>query len=325
MEPRYQVEKTMASLILDTTSHPSRSTDDLIIVEDLQLCISAMQGKIRDFWVTFRAYPPEKEMEAARDILKRRLEKLEHRLNQISTQDTKNVKFGEEQHLPMRYYYSFEDHSKPGWQMIVSQRPATLIFDTLMLFHLLNLHLYSDVHTISQVAKDLNTTNQPILSEYHQKAQNQRIDSVRYWATTVSARRALCHAAHILYFHQNLAATQHKRSTALDPICYVALSTGALLIWTFCTFNTYQSPIWPYPSIQLNNDPATPAVNILNLCCDPRTETRMEFWVETGSGPLVEIDGVELCFANVDRLIGKFKGLIPAEWKLAASIAPSIL
>ncbi|RDL40952.1 uncharacterized protein BP5553_00931 [Venustampulla echinocandica] len=325
MEPRFRSEKSMSSLIRNATSHSSSSTDDLILVEDVQLCLSAMQGNIRHFWETSRAHNLDEAAEAARDSLKQRLDKLKSRLDQMSSQDTDSAKFGEEPQLPMRYYYGYEDHSKPGWQRIVSQRPKALISDTLMLFHLLNLHLYSDVRTLSRVAKDRATANPPALSEHHQRAQELRIDSARYWTTTAAARRTLSHAVHILLLHQSLTPIWDMRSGALDPISYVALSTSALLIWTFCNFNGPQNPGCPYPLMPAYGCPTTSSMDILSLCCQPQSESQMEFWIDTGGRSFVEIDGVELCWRNVDVLVGRFKARIPDEWELAGIIAPGIL
>jgi hypothetical protein len=256
---------------------------------------------------------------------KRRLESWKHWILQSPIQQTDHIDFTIEQSLAMRYYYGMEDHSQPGWQLIVFDRAKTLILDTLMLYHLLALHLNANIQIIRQLAKE---TIEPdpgcVYGGINLKAQAKRESSTRAWVQSQSARRALCHATDILVCYSNVSGLENRQ---VDPIAYVGLSTAALVVWAYCIFGgdgcfdcnaefAVLPNIGPPSELTKWSVPSGPkASQVLSKDKDS--------WIETGHcrGALT---GIMLCRCNIKLLVAKFRACIRDGWEAADSVAPGI-
>ena len=295
-----------------------------MLVEDIQLGICAMRSRIWQLLERTRDDPASEVSNAIeRDSLKRRLDAWKHWLLQIPIQQTDQLDFSQEQHLAMRYYYGIEDHSQPGWQLIVFDRPKNLIFDTLTLYHLLNLHLYAEIRELTQLAKDkLRVQPTSALGEKFRNAAERREDSTRIWAESASVRRALCHATDILVSYNSISGLENNQ---VDPIAYVALSVSALVIWGYCMFGGKGCPacisegqILPFigaPVIELTKWSGSRSSQIF--------EKDKETWIEMG-GCRGAVTGLLLCRCNIDLLVARFRTCIRDGWNVADSIAPGI-
>lgn len=206
-EPTFRNEKSMSDMITDSTSESQNSTTEYpMLIEDIQLCISAIQSSM---WKLFHPAGTPKDCEIdvvlQKDTLRRRLDMLTSKLNRMTSQNLGSFEFGDEPHLPLRYYYGYEDHSVPGWKEIVSARVKSLHFDAIMLSLLFSLHLHADVSMLTQLARDQRLTTTEEESERHTRAREIRQMSVRAWANTSTARQAICYAVDVLVQHQTIS------------------------------------------------------------------------------------------------------------------------
>jgi hypothetical protein len=295
-----------------------------MLIEDIQLGICAMHNKSWHLRERIRDDPDQEIGNSIeRDALKRRFDAWKHLINQSPIQQTDHLDFSQDQHLAMRYYYGIEDHSDPGWQLIVFDRPKNLIFDTMMLYHLLNMHLFADIRTLNQLAKDKHPTDPMNLSgEIHLKAKERREMSIRKWVESASVRRALCHATDVLFSCNNISGHENSH---VDPIAFVALSVGALIVWACCMFDGKGCPDC------VSEEAILPAViapiTELTKWSGPRSsqvlDKNRETWIEMGDSRGA-ITGLPLCRCNINLLLAKFRGCIRQGWDVADMIAPGI-
>ena len=223
----------------------------------------------------------------------------------------------------MRYYYGMEDQSQPGWQLIVFDRPKSLIFDTLMLYNLLSLHLHADIRTLTQNAKDkLEADPTFVPREKYLKAREQREESTRAWVDSTTVRRALCHATNILVSYSGLSRLDENQA---DPIAYVALSVAALVVWTYCTNCREGCPACSSDAhiLAYCNAPVVELTRWSGLKTTQSFEKDREAWIEMDCCRGA-ITGIVLCRCNIDLLVAKFRGCIRDEWNVADTIAPGI-
>jgi hypothetical protein len=324
IEPESRSQTNICRIIRQPTLESFTPDEGLMLIEDIQLGICAMHSKVWHLRERIREGPDQEISNAIeRDALKRRLDAWKHLIFRIPIQQTDHMDFSQEQHLAMRYYYGIEDHSDPGWQLLVFDRPKTLILDTLMLYHLLSMHLFTDIRTLTQIAKDKHPPNpEGVSGEMYFKAKERREESTRTWTKSAAVRRALTHATDILVSYNNVSGLENSQ---IDPIAFVALSVGALIVWAYCMHNGNVCPdcisegqILPFldaPVVELTkwSGPKTSQV----------FERDKETWIEMGGCPGA-LTGLLLCRCNTNLLMAKFCDCIRKGWNVAETIAPGI-
>ena len=317
IEPISRSQTSIHRMILDAASDSIASAQSPMLIEDLQIAICSMQSSV--WQLSQQSNSPDGAL-VFPEFLKKQLESLRGRIMHISLQQSDGITFTQEQHLNMRYYYGKEDHSQAGWKNIVLARVKSLIFDTLMLYHLFSLHISADVRTLTQVAKDA-------LMGVRAQAREQREIMTREWTQTANARSALWHAADILLSHKRIDSVINKISgverNTLDPIAYVAISASALTVWAFCMFGAHGCEVClpDYPPHGL----IAIELTAWNLSTNEAAlEREKENWIETGGGCRISLDGIQLCRCNVDFLMTRFYACLPDGWELADVIAPNV-
>jgi hypothetical protein len=254
--------------------------NSLFFVEDIQMCMCATVPEIRQL----HKEPVESVAQSMFSVLKLKLDGLKCRLDQMASQQPNPASFGDEEHLPYRYYYGYEDPSQEGWQIAAIMRAKTLIFDALSFYHVLCMHLYSHVSKMRQLDKDLRNDN-TVLNERHRNAQDLRRLFIGQWADTFKASAALHHANQILSLHQSLALDCEFEKRGLDHMTFVGLRTAMLIVWTFCMFG--HKPCFH---------------------CDSSPDANNKIYVE--------IDGLQVCLCNTHELVEKFRAFCPERWGL---------
>ncbi|CZR56525.1 uncharacterized protein PAC_06414 [Phialocephala subalpina] len=322
-EPTYRDTKSMASLIagsaLDTTQ------EEPMLIEDIHLCLCAMQS---DIWRHYHNPAPRASCEfdnvLRRDTLRRQLDGLNSRLDQILAQNLSlsDLGFGQEVYLPYRYYYGYEDHTQPGRQETVTTRVKSILFDTVMLYFLLSLHLAVDIRKIAQITKDRRPDTIEELSEVHRVARVQRHTSMKDWAATPAARFALCQSVDVLVAYQNFKRGSGTSANVrtLDPICHAALSVGALVVWTFCKYYDYGCDVCTL-------EPMPVAEMTAWTMSGSQFSKEKESWIEMGERGTSfrpQLQGIQICQCNTEFLMNLFQVCLPNGWALADSIAPGI-
>jgi regulator of replication initiation timing len=270
----------MAEIYHIELSNFGSGNNSLFFVEDIQMCMCVIVPEIRNL----HKEPVESVALSAFTKLKIKLDGLKYRLDQMASQQPNVDSFGDEEQLPYRYYYGYEDPNQDGWQRSAIVRAKTLIFDALSFYHILCMHLYSDVSRMRQLAKDMRNDN-TALNEQHRKAQDSRRHFVSHWADTFKASAALHHASQILTLHQNLALDCEFEKRGLDAITFAGLRTAMLIVWAFCMFG--HKPCFH---------------------CDSHPDANNKIYAE--------IDGLQVCLCNTDELVQKFRGFCPERWGL---------
>ncbi|KAG0646616.1 hypothetical protein D0Z07_7504, partial [Hyphodiscus hymeniophilus] len=324
IEPQARRQTTICQIICEPALETYSSVDGLMLVEDIQLGICAMHSKIWHLRELSRDNTGQEISNAIeRDWLKRRLDAWKQLMGRIPLQQTDYIDFSQEQHLAMRYYYGCEDHSIPGWQLTVFDRPKNLIFDTIILYHLLSIHVSADIRILTQLAKDKHPGDSvKNEGEKYLKGKEQREASTRAWVKSASVRRALTHATDILVSYNNVSGLQNSH---VDPIVFIALSVSALIVWAYCMHGGEGCP----DCLSGEQDLPfldTPVVE-LTKWSGPNTcqvfEKDRETWIERG-GCRGALAGLNLCRCNVDLLMAKFRRCIRQGWNVADTIAPGI-
>ncbi|TVY12590.1 hypothetical protein LARI1_G009126 [Lachnellula arida] len=184
-EPFYRARKSLNDLILENTAENKSSStcNQPMLIEDIHLCLCAMQWKI---WKHAQSNSNQETNNASecskRQSLRKYLESVKSRLDEILAQKPhpSSPNFGHEKLLPYRYYYGIEDHTQAGWQEPVLDRLKDLLFDAQMLSLLLDLHLSLDIPSLVQVATDQNPSAIEEQSATFQRAREQRRLSIQY-------------------------------------------------------------------------------------------------------------------------------------------------
>ncbi|EKD13377.1 hypothetical protein MBM_08460 [Drepanopeziza brunnea f. sp. 'multigermtubi' MB_m1] len=317
-EPIYRSQKSISEIISESALAPIPGNETPMLVEDTQTCLAALQSSI---WKACASPASQVGLVLQKDSLRRQLDNIKSRLDTILNQDSGVLEFGQEEHLPLRYYYGYEDHARPGWQNVVVARVKGLLFDTIIFYHLLSLQLFAEVRTLTNLAKDRHLGTVEEASAVHRQAREQRITSMKQWGATPTARWSLCHAVDILAVHQNIAYHDGAGNGAsvrmLDPVAHIAVSVAALVIWVYCTLDIQGCEI------------CTPgSATIIELMrwsvSGAQYAKEKDTWIEEGKGCRVQLQGIQLCSCNVDRLVALFQVFVPESWTAADSIAPGV-
>ncbi|KAM0145647.1 hypothetical protein ACHAPG_011527 [Botrytis cinerea] len=324
-EPTYRNSKSMLSLIADNALNANSTQEQPMLIEDIHLCLCAIQS---DIWKysqnTIFQTDCRSNSILRKDMLRRRLDRLSSRLDQIMVQFVpySKINLGHDEHLPLRYYYGYEDHCLPSCYDAVTTRVKSMLSDAVMLYSLLSLHLSVDVNQLTQIARDQRLSTVEEFSEAHRLAREQRRTSMNGWASTSAVRFALCQSVDVLVAQQKFANGSGTSANiqASDPICYAALCVSALIVWTFCKFCDRGCEICVPGAI--------PVVELTTWSMPGSMFAKeKEAWIEMGDqGPMVrlQIQGIQLCNCNLASLISPFQACLPHKWALADTIAPGI-
>jgi hypothetical protein len=325
-EPLFRSDKSLHSMINESASESVLFREYPILIEDIQHYICAIQPSI---WKVsdHGEYSSDCEISIVlqKDTLRRRLESLKNRLDRIANQSSDNLKFGDDQCLPYRHYFGYEDQSQPGWQNCITARVQDLLFDSFILYNFFSLYLYAEIGTFSKLVKDQSLDPLREASQRHCQLREQRQLHIKKWIETPTARQALCHAVAILHAHQNLdpncQGTQAINKHTLDPMAYAALALGALVVWAYSTFNKLGCEAC-FLSSRLNSFHVVELTNWTTS--GPQLGKDKDTWIEMGSAIPVQLHGIELCKCNADLLTNLFRIYLPSDWELANVIAPGL-
>lgn len=303
-----------------TISNPRPLMSSLLMIEDIQLGICGMQCSVWRY-AQFRhrgltVVPSEKY---SQESLRDRLEAWKSQLEKTAAELSIQAKSPNAPDFPLKAYFGAESLDSPDWRDTVSIRISSLIFDTTMLYHLLSLHLCSDLRTLVIVAA---TKNGPCpLNSVKCASIEDEENRVRLWVSSRDARIALLHSATVvaslttgLDCHSSLAQLEVRNCTA-DPITYMTVAASALIAWTYIS----------YVAVTCNCLPETcysgPALELVGLKEGPE----LDKWILEGG--LAAVDGVSLCQCNTGLLMEKFEASLPSGkrwWEVGKATAPML-
>lgn len=311
-EPEQRRQETVSSMISERSF--SSITQPFILVEDIQIGMCVFQP---DIW----QYMEKIQIDLERDLsslirqksLRDGLDSWKRLYDQTAIGDPDPSLQGKTNLIPMKYYYGVEDHSKPGWQKIVLNRPLSLLFDTAMLYHLFGMHLHANIRSLRALALSKN--------DHHVFANaditNEREDRARHWTTVVCSRQAVWHASNIIAMHRSretlLTDKEKAINGSLDPIAHVAVAIGSLVVWAYCWFNGRGCALCISPNSIFST------VELMDLVTK---NEESEKWIEVGGW--AAMDGHTLCRCNADKLVELFPQCLPSgrnKWELANSLS----
>lgn len=295
------------------------STSQPMLIEDIQTCLCAAWASI---WRISKSQRLLKlsalNMNPEKVALKRRLDAMQSRLQRIADQIWGIANFGREPYLPSKYYFGSEDSSQSKSNDIVSARIQGLLVDALMLYHLLSLHLSSNIPILVRLAKDQHLTPVEEVSEIQGQARVERLNLTKKWVASSDARRALCHAVDILLANRSvrekvdLDTNVNRKSAQQDPIANVAQAFAALVIWAYSVYSDCACEIClPNPLI-----PVVELSRWSNFGFEVYKNEK-DAWIDTASDLRPQIQGIQICRCNASYLTETYKSYLPADWEVA--------
>jgi hypothetical protein len=298
-EPIGRETRTMCdSILYDVSTSDSGletfTTDPVssfFLVEDIQLAFCSIQEGI---W-TYREQQRNNSNNLMfgspqHDILYQRLEFWKQKLDEVylihNTQDLLST--------PMRFYHGIEDFSTPEWSSIVSNRPRSIYFDTVMLYHLLSLHLHIDVKSLQLLATQHVRNTNPEIEKGPLK------EKLKPWTQLPSARTAIWHATEVLARRSEWQSEQNM--SILDPINHMTVTVAALATWGYSYLGSQNCAICD-PTFGSNGLP-------LDLLDPVTSGPTMNSWIASG-GP-VAFGEFTLCRCNLYGIIEIFRKYMPS-------------
>lgn len=326
IEPAARSHTTMCNLIqviAQKSEILDDPTDGLMLAEDVQLGICSLQARL--WHRSMKSHMPDFSTVIELNHIKNRLETWRQWLNRIDISETDASGFTAERHWAMRFYYGLEDHTKSGWYNMVYNRQKSLVYDGIALYHLSHLHLYSNIRILSHLSKDLMPQSGLEGSgEVRQQAHQYRLNYVKEWAKASNSRRSLCHAAAIIGFYCDMTESMRE---SIDPIIYIALTVGALVVWAYESFAIHNCQACT-PGLQNQRLPDQLSPIELAKWADitrgPALEKEKEDWIEEGDG-LVLLRGMILCRCTLKSIVALYQSCVPVDWKIARTIAPGLV
>lgn len=311
IEPEIRAQNTIRDLIQNIAPDGISPADGIMLTEDIQLGLCSLQSSI---WHLSDQLRRNLDTNTAmqRSHLRAQLESWKRLLLRLPFSQSDPINFTQKQHMAMRFYYGFEDHSEPGWQSTVFARPKDLFFDALMHYHLLSIHLYADIRILRQLTQD--TSQGDLLTVYgspYEKEKLTRESGTVGWTQTKYARRALYHSAAVLALYNDLSELENKM---VDPIAFVALSASALVVWAYCTFGDVGCDICRGETRVYRGVNDVELMKWAETRDDDMLAKDRETWIEGGGGRLT-LDGTEVCRCHMEQLISKFQSCLPEGWQ----------
>ena len=311
-EPKSREQISLSELISTVIRDPGLLPTSQLLIEDVQSCLSAIQADIHKI-SSHRGTPQSEDISNViqKESLRTRLNALRTELDQIANQPN-NGEFGHEQHLPLRFYFGWEDQSQPQWQRRVLSRVNCLLFSTIMFYHLQSISLYSDIKMLAQIARDqISTSEGAEVSEIQQQAHSKREQWAQNWAQSPGGRRSICHAYDVLASQQNIKERYSIAKEQVDPMSHVALCAAALVISSFCKYYDQGCDLC-----------VTSPIGILEMTRWGNEEK--EAWIDMPYVCRPSVQGIQLCRCNSDFLVALFRPHLPDDWRLAEILAPGI-
>ncbi|KAL7936486.1 hypothetical protein V8C35DRAFT_295618 [Trichoderma chlorosporum] len=312
-EPMERSQYRVCDLALGSTQPIS----PVILVEDLQI---RMMGVTNYVWILnkMRGNPNPSLCVSSeqRELISARLKRCKLQLDGMTS-----IWKEPEQHkmhidFLLRAYSAQEEPFHDDWEKPVRDRFFSFVFSATMLYHLLNMHIYADVHSYMQ--------NLPVVSSPGVTPANLSSTppinnaEIHDWATSQEGRIAVSHAifAYRVY-GSTTSGPSNPKAEVIDPIAHMTIAAGAAILWTW---------------IQSNTSACT--------CLNMTLAGELDFgFVPLGAGKSPEVDhwirnggnlwlhGVHLCKCNVDVWLSPFAAILShgaKKWEVGNAFAQKL-
>lgn len=298
----------------EVLSNPTSSARSLLLIEDIQLGFCGIALGVWNHTQRRRrgARPSAPSNTDSQASLSWQLECWKEELRKVSNvciQSYLEEKTGE---YPFRAYHGREGDNPAQRDLMAISQVKSLISESLTLYHLQGIQLYSDLKTFRSVAAHLansmedSSNPSPRIQRYQSQLQ--------HWIGTPESRKALLHALSILETREkDVSNPSSEDGSSLNPIVHVATSASAMVIWAWVMFAEEACS-------------CVPGHNHINIGVDPpdlQSTTQLENWIQVGG--TVALQNTAVCRCFLDGWMARCAATLrdgDREWDLSYSIAP---
>jgi hypothetical protein len=314
-EPQHRERRKL----LEIAHNPEPFVVSQILVEDIQLALCGMLPSVWRHAQLRRCGSAVLPSDLNEESLSRRLDAWKLRLDEFAAIcQALSLSNGPAQY-PLRAYLGEEDQKTPSWRLVVLSRVTSLVSEATVFYHLLSLHIYADVQTLSNLAKNALTSGSTAMPDSAASTTPDQIAQLRQWAVSKNGRRALSHGLVVLRTAETAPSTQDFPDATLHAMTYLTLVVSAIVVWSWLM----NSGDLVECTCLLGLDPDQTSVYLDTSAED--WSSGLEQWVE--SGALTKLDGVPLCKCAAGRWMARFEAVLPKgtqAWGLSGRIAPML-
>ncbi|KAL7806418.1 hypothetical protein V8C44DRAFT_339209 [Trichoderma aethiopicum] len=315
--PSEPLERTQYR-ICDLALGSQQPIPPVILVEDLQI---RMMGVTNYVWILNKmrgspnpalcVSPDQKELISAR------LKRCKLQLDSITSLWTEPEQHKMHIDFLLRAYSAREEPFHEGWEKAARDRFSSFVFSATMLYHLLNMHIYADVHSYMHnlpvlSAAGASTAN---LSSLTTAAVNNA--QLQEWASSPDARVAVSHALFAYRVYGSATSSpSDRKSEVVDPIAHMTIAAGAAILWTWIQ-NTTATCTCMSPM------PLAGELDFGFVPLGAGQSPEVDHWILTGGN--VWLHGVHLCKCNVDVWLSPFAAILSAKkWEVGDVFAEKL-
>ncbi|CAM1500478.1 Fc.00g096400.m01.CDS01 [Cosmosporella sp. VM-42] len=296
----------------EVVSNPRSPARALLLIEDVQLGMCGLTSGIWNHTQISRrgtrSGPPGLDSTAS---LSWQLESWKGELERVSKNCNQQFIEDNTDEFPFTAYLGREHKDLAAWKTTAMDHIKCLVSNTLNLYHLQAIQLYSDTRTVNILARynEERPQNDPCSPPMIQKHQA-RLQS---WIISPESRKALLHAIAVLRARETNIEQEGPQACSLEPIALVAMSMSALVVWAWVMYA--ESPC-----------SCVPGLNHIDVGADTpdlHNTTQLENWVEFGG--TIALHGIAFCRCVVDGWMARYGACLPRgrrRWEMSYQIAP---
>jgi hypothetical protein len=200
----------------------------------------------------------------------------------------------------LRAYSAREEPFHEDWEEPVRSRFFSFVFSATMLYHLLNMHIYADVHGYMQNLPGIgSSTSGPCGVAPLQSVNNTEIQE---WATSMDSRVAVSHAIFAYRVYGGNASPSGFKSELVDPIAHMTIAAGAGILWTWIQNNGTSC------TCNCMNIPLVAGLDFGFVPLGAGKSPEVENWIRNGGS--IWLHGVHVCKCNVDVWLSPFAAIL---------------
>ncbi|KAH6609809.1 transcription factor zn [Trichoderma cornu-damae] len=199
----------------------------------------------------------------------------------------------------LRAYSAAEEPFHENWEKPAQGRFLSFVFSATMLYHLLNMHIYADVHSFM---RNLPAVASPgVTFSGLSSAAPMNKAEIHDWATSMDSRIAVSHAIFAYRAYGSASSSPSDlRPEAIDPIAHMAIAAGAAVLWT-----------WIQNKAAACSCTGMPLAGELDFGFVPlgaEKSPEVDHWMRHGGN--IWLHGVRVCRCNVDVWLSPFAAIL---------------
>ncbi|KAL7794422.1 hypothetical protein V8C37DRAFT_376614 [Trichoderma ceciliae] len=198
----------------------------------------------------------------------------------------------------LRAYAAEEEPFLENWKKPVQNRFFSFVFSTTMLYHLLNMHIYADVHSHMQ---SLPVVPSPDMTPSGLSSANSMSNAeIHDWATSTDSRIAVSHAIFAYRVYGSNTSPSDLKAGIIDPIAHMTIAAGAAILWTWIQNNT--------ATCSCMSMPLAGELDFGFVPLGAGKSLEVDHWIQNGGN--IWLHGVHVCRCNVDVWLSPFAAIL---------------